>query len=238
MPAQLTTKYHILFTFFHITCMKPCHHEPGFQELQFLGCTVIIETIQWLYIIDTCIHTHLYTYAWKENAWVSLHLPFKSSLQEFLSPPCGRTAEYLLPLVKMKSMEPFLNINNDKIHDNYLGKWPTMKLSFKTVDAYLSLSRIQWLPLTNTRYLNFMHATYTKLKFLENLTQYTLLPMKIYDMYSNAKRVFRCTENDFLAKFLHIYFVINCKFQGISIYKWIILTYVFHFYSEMVNSSN
>ena len=156
MPAQLTTKYHILFTFFHITCMKPCHHEPGFQELQFLGCTVIIETIQWLYIIDTCIHTHLYTYAWlyknKDHSliidvalWerkclsllIFLHLPLKSSLQEFSSPPCGRSAEYLLPLVKMQSMVPFLNINNDKIHNNCLGKWPTTTLSFKTVDAYL-----------------------------------------------------------------------------------------------------
>ena len=40
LPAQLTTKHHILFTFYHISCMKPRPHEPGFQEPQFLGCTV------------------------------------------------------------------------------------------------------------------------------------------------------------------------------------------------------
>ena len=42
LPAQLTTKHHILFTFYHISCMKPRPHEPGFQEPQFLGCTVSI----------------------------------------------------------------------------------------------------------------------------------------------------------------------------------------------------
>ena len=36
--------------------------------------------------------------------------------------------------------------------------------------------------------------------------------------YSNTKKVFRYTENDFSALFL-TYFVINYKFQGISVIK-------------------
>ena len=40
LPAQLTINHHILFTFYHISCAKPRPQEPGFQEPQFLGCTV------------------------------------------------------------------------------------------------------------------------------------------------------------------------------------------------------
>ena len=65
-------------------------------------------------------------------------LPPKSSLQGFSSPPSGRSMEYLLP-VTIQLMVASLNINNDKICDNCLGKWPTITLSFKTATAYISL---------------------------------------------------------------------------------------------------
>ena len=56
LPAQLTTKHHILFTFYHISCMKPRPHEPGFQEPQFLGCTVSINcTVYMLFSVNVCI---------------------------------------------------------------------------------------------------------------------------------------------------------------------------------------
>ena len=42
LPAHLTTKHHILFTFYHISGIKPRPHKPGFQPPQFLGCTVSI----------------------------------------------------------------------------------------------------------------------------------------------------------------------------------------------------
>ena len=54
LPAQLTTKHHLLFTFYHIRCMKPRPHEPGFQEPQFLGCTVSILLILRYYNIMLC----------------------------------------------------------------------------------------------------------------------------------------------------------------------------------------
>ena len=60
---------------------------------------------------------------------ISLHLWLKSMI---LSPSWGKFVEYLLPSVLIQSMVSFLNINNDKIHDNCLGKWLTTTLSFKS----------------------------------------------------------------------------------------------------------
>ena len=66
---------------------------------------------------------------------ISSCLPPKSSLHRFLSPPFGRSVEYVLP-VMMHLMVAFPNINNNKIHDNCLGKRPIVTLTFKTATAY------------------------------------------------------------------------------------------------------
>lgn len=40
LPAKLTDKHHLLFTFYQISCQKPRPGEPLIQEPGFLGCTV------------------------------------------------------------------------------------------------------------------------------------------------------------------------------------------------------
>ena len=50
LPAHLTARHHILFTFYHISCIKPRPHEPGFQPPQFLGYTVSIVTCVYVYV--------------------------------------------------------------------------------------------------------------------------------------------------------------------------------------------
>jgi len=41
LPAKLTDKHHLLFTFYQISCQKPRPGEPLIQEPGFLGCTWI-----------------------------------------------------------------------------------------------------------------------------------------------------------------------------------------------------
>ena len=84
------------------------------------------------------------------RCFISSHLRLKSIV---LSPPCGKFVEYLIPSVLMQSMIPFLNINNDKIHDNCFGKWLTT--TFKTAGSCIPTTRIQWLPFTDVRFANF-----------------------------------------------------------------------------------
>ena len=40
LPAKLTDKHHLLFSFYQISCQKPKPGEAFFQEPTFLGCTV------------------------------------------------------------------------------------------------------------------------------------------------------------------------------------------------------
>ena len=40
LPAKITEKHHLLFTFYQVSCQKPRPGEPLIQEPAFLGCTV------------------------------------------------------------------------------------------------------------------------------------------------------------------------------------------------------
>ena len=40
LPAKLTDRHHLLFSFYQISCQKPKPGEPLIQEPTFLGCTV------------------------------------------------------------------------------------------------------------------------------------------------------------------------------------------------------
>ena len=40
LPAKLTDKHHLLFTFYQVSCQKPKPGETFIQEPNFLGCTV------------------------------------------------------------------------------------------------------------------------------------------------------------------------------------------------------
>ncbi len=40
LPAKLTDKHHLLFSFYQISCQKPKPGETFVQEPHFLGCTV------------------------------------------------------------------------------------------------------------------------------------------------------------------------------------------------------
>jgi hypothetical protein len=40
LPAKLTDKHHLLFSFYQVSCQKPKPGESFLQEPNFLGCTV------------------------------------------------------------------------------------------------------------------------------------------------------------------------------------------------------
>ena len=64
--------------------------------------------------------------------WERRHLSLLiSSCLPLKSTPCGRSAEYLLPING--------SINNNKIHYNCFDKWLTVTSSFKTSVPYISL---------------------------------------------------------------------------------------------------
>ena len=46
LPAKLTDKHHLLFTFYQVSCQKPKPGEHFVQEPNFLGCTVSIMCMQ------------------------------------------------------------------------------------------------------------------------------------------------------------------------------------------------
>ena len=70
---------------------------------------------------------------------ISSRLPLKINLHGISNPSCGRSEVYLLPPITTQSTVPFFNKNNDKIHDNCLGRWPTTTSSFRTAITYVSL---------------------------------------------------------------------------------------------------
>ena len=61
LPAHLTARQHILFTFYHISCIKPRPQEPGIQPPQFLGYTVsiIIVCVCVCMCVCVCVCVHV-----------------------------------------------------------------------------------------------------------------------------------------------------------------------------------
>ena len=72
--------------------------------------------------------------------WNSFDLPVHFSLQGISNPPCGRSEEYLLPLVGVQTIAPPLAKNSEQIRDIFLGIWPTTVSSLSTATAYQSAS--------------------------------------------------------------------------------------------------
>ncbi len=74
--------------------------------------------------------------------FISVALALKSSLHGISSPPCGRSAEYLLLPDTLQVMEPPLLRNMELTLEILLGRCPMIVPFFTTAIAYMSVGLV------------------------------------------------------------------------------------------------